>query len=77
MINANCDPTDNLKPTRELIKARRIELGITREKLAKSIGKNYRTILRYENGETAIPFSTLVDICKVLDMDILFYRGKD
>lgn len=77
MINTNHDPTDNLKQTREIIKARRINLGISRTELAKSVGKDYRTILRYENGDTAIPYSVLVDICRILDMDILFSPGRD
>lgn len=77
MINANPNPADKLKPTREIIKSRRIDLGISRKELAKLIGKNYRTILRYEEGETAIPYSVLVDICKILDMDIFFSLGRD
>lgn len=68
---------DNLKSTREIIRARRTELGISRKQLAKMIGKNLRTVIRYENGETAIPLSVLVDICKALDIDIMFLRGRE
>lgn len=52
---------------RELIKERRIELGMTLEELGKSIGVKRPTINRYENGTIKdIPAEKVKKLCDAL-----------
>ncbi len=65
-----------LKPTGEIIRARRKELKITQVEFAKLIGKSQRSIKKYESGEIDIPLSVLTQICEVLDLELMFIRGR-
>lgn len=51
----------------ENIRARRKELGMSVEDLAKKVGKNRATIYRYENGEIEMPVNLLRPIAEALD----------
>lgn len=68
---------DILKPTGETIRSRRIELGLSQPQFAQKLGKSLSSVKKYENGTMNIPFSVLVEICKVLDMEVMFLRGRD
>ncbi|MEZ3438197.1 MAG: helix-turn-helix domain-containing protein [Oscillospiraceae bacterium] len=70
----NCE---KLKPTGEMIKARRMELGMSQPQFAQKLGKSLSSVKKYEYGTMDIPFSVLVEICKVLDMEVMFLRGRD
>ncbi len=65
-----------LKPTGEIIRARRKELKITQVEFAKLIGKSQRSIKKYESGEIDIPLSVLTQICEALDLELMFIRGR-
>lgn len=55
----------------ERIKHRRIELGLSADDLAESIGKNRATIYRYESSEILdLPTSVLVPLAKTLNTSI-------
>lgn len=69
--------SEKLKPTGEMIKARRIELGTSQPQFAQKLGKSLSSVKKYEYGTMDIPFSVLVEICKVLDMEVMFLRGRD
>ena len=75
--NMDVNNRETLKSTGEILKTRRIELKLSRPKLAKMVGKTESSIKRYELGKLNIPFSVLVDICNALDMDVIFLRGKN
>ena len=51
----------------ENIRARRKELGISVDELAKKVGKNRATIYRYENDEIEMPASMLQPLANALD----------
>lgn len=65
-----------LKPMGEIIRARRKELKITQVEFAKLIGKSQRSIKKYESGEIDIPLSVLTQICEVLDLELMFIKGR-
>lgn len=62
--------TDNYKKMeiRELIKRRRLELGITQKRLAELTGFSQPTVSYMENGKQGISQAQLVTICRVLDI---------
>lgn len=68
---------DFLKSTGELIRERRIELGISRAQLAEKIGRKKRCIGYYEHGEKNMPITVLLDICKALDLEVMILRGRN
>lgn len=70
------DNHEILKPTGKTIRTRRIELGMSQAQFAQKIGKSLSSIKKYEYGTMDIPFSVLVEICKVLDMEVMFLRGR-
>lgn len=51
----------------ENIRARRKELGMSVDELAKKVGKNRATIYRYENDEIEMPVNLLKPIAEALD----------
>ena len=55
----------------EIIKERRIELGISTRKLAEKIGISHAEISRFENGlKPGFYFIPFIKLCKELDLDI-------
>lgn len=54
----------------EKIKKYRKNLGLTQIELAEKVGVKSLSILKYEKGERDIPFSLLVKICNVLNINI-------
>ena len=58
------------------VKSRRLILGLSQEELAKSIGLTFQQVQKYERGTNRISVSRLVDICKVLKVQIdYFFEG--
>jgi transcriptional regulator with XRE-family HTH domain len=52
--------------------------GMTQKELANLIGKkHYKSIAKYESGETSINIDTLVDISKALDVHIINLLGLE
>ncbi len=59
------------------VKSRRLILGLSQEDLAKSIGLTFQQVQKYERGTNRISVSRLVDICKVLKVQIdYFFDGS-
>lgn len=53
----------------ERIRERRIELGLSQEELAKSVGYQTRmAIFKIEKGESELPLSKLWAMCRALDV---------
>lgn len=59
------------------VKSRRLILGLSQEELAKAIGLTFQQVQKYERGTNRISVSRLVDICKVLKVQIdYFFDGN-
>ncbi|MBU6474732.1 MAG: helix-turn-helix domain-containing protein [Alphaproteobacteria bacterium] len=59
------------------VKSRRLILGLSQEELAKAIGLTFQQVQKYERGTNRISVSRLVDICKVLKVQIdYFFDGS-
>jgi transcriptional regulator with XRE-family HTH domain len=52
----------------DTLRRKRERLGLTQEELAKRLGKNRITIIRYESGESAIP-KTVEMALKVIETE--------
>lgn len=50
------------------IKAKREELGMSRNEVAKACGMSHSTVSRVENGESNFRASTLIALAVVLDL---------
>lgn len=50
------------------IRLRRTMLGMSQEKLGESLGITFQQIQKYEKGTNRIAVSTLLDICRALDV---------
>ena len=62
----------------EKIKQRRIELNLSADDLAESIGKDRSTIFRYENGNIDnIPVSILYPLAKVLKTSVSYFLEQE
>lgn len=60
------------------IKARRLEIGMTGEALAKKIGVSKTTVYRYENGDIEkIPLNSLEPIAAALHTSVAYLMGWD
>ena len=55
------------------VKSRRLILGLSQEELATAIGLTFQQIQKYERGTNRISVSRLVDICKVLKVQIDYF----
>lgn len=59
------------------VKSRRLILGLSQEELAKAIGLTFQQVQKYERGTNRISVSRLVDICKVLKVQVdYFFDGS-
>lgn len=64
--------------TGERIKARRVELGMSADKLAEQIGVSRSTMFRYESGSIEkMPINNLVPIARVLHTTVGYLLGWD
>ncbi len=59
------------------VKSRRLMLGLSQEELATAIGLTFQQVQKYERGTNRISVSRLVDICKVLKVQVdYFFEGS-
>lgn len=62
----------------ELIKKRRIEIGLTLEELALASGyKSKTTLQKIEKGTRGIPLSKVPQIANALNVDVSYFFGYD
>ncbi len=66
---------NNSKTIIDLIKNRRIELGMSQRELAKLVGINNSTLSRYENFEREFPINDLPNFAKALNLDVNYLLG--
>jgi transcriptional regulator with XRE-family HTH domain len=55
------------------LKARRVMLGLSQEKLAESLGLTFQQIQKYERGANRISASRLYHLSRVLDAPVSFF----
>lgn len=63
------------------LRARRLELHISQEEVARKLGLSFQQIQKYEKGVNRIGSSRLVDIAHILDVDTSYFlmnlKGND
>ncbi len=57
----------------ERVRARRLELGMSQEKLADLLGVTFQQVQKYEKGVNRIAASRLHDICGALDVAASYF----
>src|ERR1044071_9087670 len=58
------------------VRSRRLEIGMSQERLAELLGVTFQQVQKYEKGFNRIAASRLVDISAALDMSIArFFEG--
>ncbi|WP_085936227.1 helix-turn-helix domain-containing protein [Enhydrobacter aerosaccus] len=57
------------------IRQRRVLLGLTQTKLAKSVGVTFQQIQKYESASNRIGASRLFEVAQVLDVPISYFFG--
>lgn len=55
------------------LKFRRVEMGLSQEKLGESLGLTFQQIQKYEKGSNRIGASRLFEIAKVLEVPVQFF----
>ena len=55
------------------VRMRRISVGMSQEKLGDMLGLTFQQVQKYEKGANRISVSRLVDIAKILGVDIHFF----
>ena len=61
----------------ERIKKRRIELGISQEKLADALGVTYQQVQRYENGTNRLNVENIQLIADILSLPVSHFFASD
>jgi transcriptional regulator with XRE-family HTH domain len=61
----------------ERIRARRLEIGMSQEKLADAIGVTFQQIQKYEKGVNRVAASTLFAIAQALDAKLVSFFPKE
>lgn len=51
------------------VRARRLEIGMSQERLAEALGLTFQQVQKYERGVNRIAVSRLLDIADALDVD--------
>jgi transcriptional regulator with XRE-family HTH domain len=64
------------------VRMRRVSIGMSQEKLGDLLGLTFQQVQKYEKGMNRISVARLVDIAKILNVDIDFFfdgvkSGKD
>jgi len=54
---------------RQLLRARRCEIGLRQEDLAERLAVPQSFVSKYESGERLLTFVETINICKALDLD--------
>jgi transcriptional regulator with XRE-family HTH domain len=55
------------------VRMRRISIGMSQEKLGDMLGLTFQQVQKYEKGTNRISVARLVDIAKILDVNIHFF----
>lgn len=55
------------------LRARRLELGLSQQRLAEAIGVTFQQIQKYEHGSNRVVASRLYDLAKVLHVSIEYF----
>ncbi|HEU6442668.1 MAG TPA: helix-turn-helix domain-containing protein [Microvirga sp.] len=55
------------------VRMRRISIGMSQEKLGEMLGLTFQQVQKYEKGMNRISVGRLVDIAKILEVDIHFF----
>ena len=55
------------------VRMRRISIGMSQEKLGEMLGLTFQQVQKYEKGTNRISVGRLVDIAKILGVDIHFF----
>lgn len=55
------------------MRARRVELGMSQEKLAEALGLTFQQVQKYERGQNRISASRLFDVARVLDVPVAYF----
>ena len=55
------------------VRMRRISVGMSQEKLGDMLGLTFQQVQKYEKGTNRISVGRLVDIAKILGVDIHFF----
>jgi transcriptional regulator with XRE-family HTH domain len=55
------------------VRMRRISIGMSQEKLGDMLGLTFQQVQKYEKGMNRISVARLVDIAKILGVDIAFF----
>jgi transcriptional regulator with XRE-family HTH domain len=66
----------NVQEVRELIAARRVEIGITQAELARRAMLSREMIVRFENGDHDIGLRRLLRLCDALSLELSLRPGK-
>jgi len=53
-----------------LVRARRLEIGMSQERLAELLGVTFQQVQKYEKGINRIAFSRMLDIAAALDRPV-------
>lgn len=61
----------------ERIRARRLEIGMSQEKLADAIGVTFQQVQKYEKGVNRVAASTLFAIAQALDAKLVSFFPKE
>ncbi len=56
-----------------IVKERRLQLNLSQEALGKAIGVSFQQIQKYEKGKNRISHSSLLNLAKVLKVDISYF----
>ena len=60
----------------ERVRELRLEMGVTRQDLAKRLNISVRLLSYWENGQRECDFDTLIALSKILDCSIDYLLGK-
>lgn len=70
----NPDPIDVEVGSR--IRSRREALGLSQTEVAKTLGKSFQQLQKYEHGVNRVSASTLVRLSRALDVGVGFFFGE-
>lgn len=68
MMN-NTDKSNTLKKFGNNVRNERLAFGLSQEQLAEKISKSSHFVSLIERGQTSVSLYTILDICKVLNID--------
>lgn len=70
-------PVDHIdKKVGAILRARRIEVGMTQEAVAKAVGVTFQQVQKYEKGANSMNSGRLVDFSKALNMPVARFFGE-